>query len=76
MPRLPPVSGLDAVKAFQKAGFVLARISGSHHILKKEGWSNRLSIPVHGSKPVKKGLLHDQIEKAGLDVDQFLALLE
>lgn len=60
------------VKAFEKAGWVNKGQKGSHVKLTKEGNSNILSIPVHKGKPVKKGLLLDQIRKAGLTVEGFL----
>jgi predicted RNA binding protein YcfA (HicA-like mRNA interferase family) len=37
-----------------------------------EGNPNILSIPVHKGKPIKQGLLRDQIEKAGLTIDEFM----
>jgi hypothetical protein len=33
-----------------------------------------MSIPVHKGKPLKQGLLRDQIEKAGLPMEEFLKL--
>ena len=63
------------MKAFEKAGFVLVRTKGSHHILKKEGCANLLSIPVHAGKTVGIGLLKSQIEAAGLTVEEFTALV-
>ena len=74
MPKTPKVSGEDAVKAFKGAGFSLARISGSHHILKKDG-CRRLSVPVHAGKSVGTGLLLSQIKAAGLTVEKFIELL-
>jgi predicted RNA binding protein YcfA (HicA-like mRNA interferase family) len=38
-------------------GWVLLRISGSHHIYGKSGSIVRLSIPIHGNRPLKTGLL-------------------
>jgi predicted RNA binding protein YcfA (HicA-like mRNA interferase family) len=35
----------------------LLRISGSHQIYGKSDNVVRLSIPIHGNKPLKKGLL-------------------
>ncbi|MBI1903336.1 MAG: type II toxin-antitoxin system HicA family toxin [Planctomycetes bacterium] len=75
MPAIPRITGRDAVRAFERAGFTVARISGSHHILKKEGCPNRLSIPVHAGETVGTGLLKSQIEAAGLTIEQFLELL-
>jgi predicted RNA binding protein YcfA (HicA-like mRNA interferase family) len=62
------------VKAFVRAGWNVARQSGSHVHLVKEGSAVILSIPVHKGKAIKQGLLKDQIVKAGLTVDKFLAL--
>ena len=47
MSTLPTVSGREAVAAFQKAGFVVQRQSGSHIILTKPGHSLTLSVPDH-----------------------------
>ncbi|MFH1703412.1 MAG: hypothetical protein ABIB41_08305 [Nitrospirota bacterium] len=40
----------------------------------KKGSPYILSIPVHKGKPIKQGLLRDQIAKAGLTVEEFLEL--
>ncbi len=61
------------VKAFERAGWTNEGQRGSHVKLTKEGNPNILSIPVHKGKPIKKGLLVDQIKKAELTVEQFLA---
>jgi predicted RNA binding protein YcfA (HicA-like mRNA interferase family) len=50
------------IKRLQKAGWELSRIKGSHHILKKEGMAP-VTVPVHGKKDIKPGLLN-AIEKA------------
>ena len=60
------------VKAFERAGWTNEGQRGSHVKLTKEGNPIILSIPVHKGKPVKKGLLVDQIKKAGLTVEEFL----
>lgn len=60
------------VKAFERAGWTNEGQRGSHVKLTKAGNPNILSIPVHKGKPVKKGLLIDQIKKAGLTVEEFL----
>lgn len=75
MPKIPRITGEQAVKAFCRAGYSLARINGSHHILKNPNRPNRLSVPCHKGKNIGQGLLKDQIEKAGLTVEQFIALL-
>jgi predicted RNA binding protein YcfA (HicA-like mRNA interferase family) len=51
------VSGRDFARAVERRGWVLLRVSGSHHIYGKSGSVVRLSVPIHGNKPLKKGLL-------------------
>lgn len=70
MCRVPRITGKDAVKAFERAGFVLHHVKGSHHILKRNGV--RLSIPVHSGKTVGVGLLASQIVAAGMTVEEFV----
>ncbi len=63
-----------SLKAFERAGWTMKRQTGSHTILTKEGSPFILSIPVHKGKPVKQGLLRDQIAKTGLTIEEFLKL--
>jgi predicted RNA binding protein YcfA (HicA-like mRNA interferase family) len=73
MPRLPRVSGRKAVRAFQRAGWEVARQRGSHVVLTKAGSIYTLSVPLH---PVLgPGLLRDLIRKSGLTVEEFTELL-
>jgi predicted RNA binding protein YcfA (HicA-like mRNA interferase family) len=75
MPKVPRITGTDAVRAFAKAGFRHERTNGSHYILKKEGHPYLLSIPMHRGRTVGTGLLKSQIEAAGLTVEEFIGLL-
>jgi len=61
------------VKTLERSGWQIARHTGSHVILSKEGCPNILSIPVHKGKPIKQGLLRKLIENAGLSVEEFLS---
>ena len=73
MPKLPRISGRKAVRAFQRAGWEVARQRGSHVVLTKTGSIYTLSVPLH---PVLgPGLLRDLIRKAGLTVEEFTELL-
>jgi predicted RNA binding protein YcfA (HicA-like mRNA interferase family) len=69
MPALPVVSGREAVRAFEKLGWQIARQRGSHIIMVKEGEMTTLSIPDH--KEVAKGTLRSLIRSAGITVDEF-----
>lgn len=69
MGRLSNISGKDAVKIFQKFGYILDHQTGSHLILYHESRST-LSVPDH--KELAPGLLRGLIRKSGLTVDVFL----
>ncbi len=62
------------VKVFERAGWTSEGQRGSHVKLTREGNPHILSIPVHKGRPIKQGLLRDQIKKAGLTVEEFLKL--
>lgn len=74
--RLPVVSGKAVVRALQRAGFVLDRVKGSHHAMIHRGPPFRLvSVPVHGNTPLTVGTFSEILERAGLTVEEFMALL-
>ncbi len=60
------VSGRRLARALEKKGWSLLRIQGSHHIYGKAGSNVRLSVPIHGNKPLKVGLLRHFLKAASL----------
>ena len=60
------VSGKELAKAVQRVGWTLDRIKGSHHVYIKSGRRERLVIPIHGSRPLKIGLLRALMKIADL----------
>ena len=74
MPPLPVISGLEAVRAFERAGWTIARRESSHIILIKTGVPVNLSVPDH--RMLDRGLLRKLIRAAGLSVEEFVALLD
>jgi predicted RNA binding protein YcfA (HicA-like mRNA interferase family) len=73
MPKLPVVSGAEAVRAFEGAGWRQDRQKGSHVILIKTGQDATLSVPQH--KELAPGTLRSLIRNAGMTVEEFIALL-
>ena len=71
MPKLPHVSGAQAVKALERLGFVVARQSGSHIILRKG--SSGCVVPNH--REIKIGTLAGVLRQAGISTDEFLRVL-
>jgi predicted RNA binding protein YcfA (HicA-like mRNA interferase family) len=73
MGRLGNISGKDAVKAFEKAGWYKVGQVGSHVVMSKPGIRVNLSIPQH--KELAPGTLRALIRHAGISVEDFLDLL-
>lgn len=67
MTPLPLVSGQEAVRALQRAGFTIRRQTGSHIIMTKD----KLTVSVPNHKTLKKGTLKSVLRQAGLTVDEF-----
>jgi predicted RNA binding protein YcfA (HicA-like mRNA interferase family) len=70
LPKIPGVNHLDAVRAFEKAGFAIVR--QSKHIVMSDG-TRILTIPRHN--PINAFTLGGIVRDAGLTVEQFRALL-
>lgn len=54
----------DLLKLLLSKGWRLSRISGSHHVLEKEGFPP-ISLPIHG-RDIPVGLLNRILKDAGL----------
>ncbi|MGE0405072.1 MAG: type II toxin-antitoxin system HicA family toxin [Candidatus Korobacteraceae bacterium] len=61
------LSGKELGKVLEEHGWQLLRIHGSHHIYGKSGLIARLSVPMHGNRAVKRGLLLHLLKAAGID---------
>ena len=71
MPKLPRLTARQIVSVLEKAGFSLARQSGSHMIYKNAA-GKRVTIPFHGSQ-----ILHPKVLKSILrDADISLEILD
>lgn len=70
MPKLPGVNHLNAIRAFEKAGFFVAR-QGKHIVMRKA--ERRIIIP--RANPVNAITMAGIIRDAGLTVEEFKRLL-
>lgn len=73
MPRLPVISGAEAVRAFEKAGWRQDRQRGSHVVMLRAGSHVSLSIPQH--RELAPGTLRSLIRASGLTPEAFVGLL-
>ena len=58
------MTGREFARLVGQHGWTLLRVSGSHHIYGKTGSTIRLSIPIHGNRPLKRGLMRHLIKLA------------
>lgn len=73
--KLPRVTSSDVVKVLEKAGFFLARQSGSHKIYKnKEG--KRVTVSYHAGKILHPKVLTSILRDADMKIEQFKELLK
>lgn len=61
------VSGKDFARLLEKKGWFCRGVEGSHHVYCKEGHRLRISVPIHGNRPLKVGLLSYFMKIAGID---------
>jgi predicted RNA binding protein YcfA (HicA-like mRNA interferase family) len=73
MPKLPVISGSEAVKVFQRAGWRVDRQRGSHVVLLKVGHIASLSVPQH--KELAPGTLRSLLRDAEITVEEFVRLV-
>lgn len=74
MGELGNISGKEAVKAFERAGWSIRGQVGSHVMMTKPEVQANLSVPQH--KELSIGTLRKLIRVAGLTVEEFVALLQ
>ena len=70
MGKLPGIHHLQAIKAFQKAGFEVIRQSG--HIVMSDGFK---TIVIPRNNPVNAFTMGGIVKDAGLTIEQFRNLL-
>jgi predicted RNA binding protein YcfA (HicA-like mRNA interferase family) len=74
MPPVPTVRGDRVVKALERAGFKVARIAGSHHVMRHPD-GRGTTVPVHPGRDVAKGTLRGILADIGMSVDELRDLL-
>jgi len=71
---VPAIPGIKAVRALQRAGFEVARISGSHHVMRHPD-GRTVPVPVHPGRDMPKGTLRNILAIIGMEADELRELL-
>jgi predicted RNA binding protein YcfA (HicA-like mRNA interferase family) len=74
MPKLPRLTARLIVAVLEKAGFSLARQSGSHMIYKNAA-GKRTTIPFHSSRTLHPKILKSILRDSDLTVEKLIELL-
>ena len=61
------ITGKRLCQLLEEKKWTLKRIHGSHHIYAKAGSIVRISVPVHGNRPLKAGLQKHLMKISGID---------
>lgn len=72
--RLPRVTAAMAVRALERAGFMLVRQSGSHKIFRNPQ-GKRATVPYHAGKVLHPKVLSSILRDAELSVEDFKQLI-
>ena len=74
MPKLPRITARDIIAVLERAGFTLARQSGSHKIYKNAA-GKRATVPYHASKTLHPKALNSILRDSNLSVEDLEKLL-
>ncbi|MDZ7950995.1 type II toxin-antitoxin system HicA family toxin [Nostoc sp. DedQUE09] len=72
MPRLPRISGSEAIRALERLGFIQTRQTGSHVVLKKPTLEGEIVcvLPLH--RELKVGTLSGVLKLAKVTPEEFI----
>jgi predicted RNA binding protein YcfA (HicA-like mRNA interferase family) len=74
MASAPSVPGHRVVRALERAGFEVVRITGSHRIMRHAD-GRGTTVPVHTGRDLAKGTLRGILADTGMTVEQLRRLL-
>jgi predicted RNA binding protein YcfA (HicA-like mRNA interferase family) len=66
---VPSVPGQRIVDALKRHGFVVARIAGSHHIMRHPD-GRGTTVPCHSGRDVAKGTLRGILSDVGMTIEE------
>jgi predicted RNA binding protein YcfA (HicA-like mRNA interferase family) len=75
MPKLPVISGSQAIKCFEKIGYQVIRQRGSHVRMHHKSDSTKIPLTIPRHKTLGKGLLRKLLRDAQLTIEELLKLL-
>ncbi len=75
MPKLPRISGSEAIRALERLGFEQIRQTGSHVVMKKETATGKIGCVVPMHRELKTGTLSGILKQAQITAEELLGNL-
>ena len=76
MTRLLTLKAAEVIRALERGGFVMVRVSGSHHrMIHRDDPARATTVPMHKGRDLPKPFLRAILKQAGLSVEEFARLL-
>jgi len=75
-PKLPALIGAEVIAVLETQGWYVARVKGSHHVMRHPEIPDAIPVPVHGKTPLKRGTLAGILRNAGIDREELQRLLD
>ena len=73
---LPVLKATEVIRALEKAGFDVVRVSGSHHrLVHRDDASRATTVPMHKGRDLPRPFLRAILKQARVMPDEFQALL-
>jgi predicted RNA binding protein YcfA (HicA-like mRNA interferase family) len=74
-PKLPALTGVELIRVLEARGWYVARVRGSHHVMRHPEIADAIPVPVHGKTPLKRGTLGAILRNAGISREELQRLL-
>ena len=70
MTHLPTYRPEEVLRNLRRIGFAIDHVTGSHYILRRSD-GQRVVVPYHRGRDIKRGTLHAILQQAGLTAEEF-----
>ncbi|HLB29429.1 MAG TPA: type II toxin-antitoxin system HicA family toxin [Dehalococcoidia bacterium] len=75
MPKLPILRPRQVITALKRDGWYEVKGRGGHRQLKHPTKPGRVTLPVHGDRPLRRDIIASILHQAGLTADELQKLL-
>ena len=72
MPKLPQLPGADVVRRLKRLGREEVTRKGGHVVMRNPASGALSDVPLHGSRPLKKGTLGAILKQLGVTLEEFI----